>query len=266
MRSVRAEIAALVALVGTSVSAFALAQGGAQTPALVPDASAPDAAPAATPPSEPDAGPALEDAAPPEVAPVEADAGADVAAPVPLAQPPPEMKPNGFGLALRAGYAIPYGNAKDVSLSAAVPGAIHIGVDLGYFIDPHFYVGGYFTYGFSIGDSTAGTACGDPEASCSATPIRLGLGARWHFLPSEILDPWAGLAFGYEIVNLTDSNSGQSEALHGFEGILEAGLDYKPKPFYGIGPFLQSSLGHYAGSSSFGHGWLDMGLRVRTRL
>jgi len=274
MRSVRGEIPVLVALVAMFASVVALAQG-APAPAPAADASVPDSAPQSAI-TEVDAGP--EDAAPIDAAPIEEDAAPDAAAPeapdaapaVPLAKPPPEMKPSGFGLALRAAYAIPYGTAKDgppsAALSGIMPGAVHIGIDLGYFLDPHFYLGAYFTYGFSIGDSTVGSACADPEASCSATPIRLGIGARWHFLPKEMLDPWAGLGLGYEIVNVTDANSGQSESLNGFEGMLQAGVDYKPKPFYGVGPFIESSLGHYASSGSAVHGWLDIGIRLRTRL
>jgi hypothetical protein len=286
MRSVRAEIFAVVALVGTFASVVALAQGGALATVPAADAAAPDSAPrpAAV---EIDAAPAAEadasapDAPPEDAAPMPGDASppdaareepTDAGAPAPLAEPPPEMPPEGFSLGLRAGYALPYGTAKSTSLSDVIPGAIHIGVDVGYMFSPHLYVGGYFTYGFATGDSFAGTVCSDPESSCSATPIRLGAAVRWHFLPHETLDPWAGLGLGYEIVNVTESTAsgdqGQSASLHGFEGMLQAGIDYKPRPFYGIGPFVESSLGHYASSAQAGtlHGWLDMGVRLRTRL
>jgi hypothetical protein len=265
LRALTGEIAALIALGVTFASVVAAAQGGAPAPApAAEDASAPDSAPQLP---LTDAGP--DDAAPPvdeDAAPDAEPEAPDAAPPVPLAAPPPELKPVGFAFGLRAGYAIPYGSANGSSLSGVIPGAVHIGAELGYFLDPHFYLGGYFTFGFSVGDSTVGTACGDPEASCTATPIRFGAGARWHFLPNEKLDPWAGLGLGYEIVNITDQNSGQSASLNGFEAILQAGLDYKPKPFYGLGPFIESSLGHYSGGDSLFHGWFDMGLRVRMRL
>jgi hypothetical protein len=242
-----AEAAAVIAFGVTAASVVALAQGG--TPAPAPGAA--DAGRSEPDASAPDGGQG--DGAPPDGA-------------------PEEMSLSGFALGLHGGYAIPYGTAKGTSLSAVIPGAVLLGVDVGYFLDPHVYVGVYALYGFGVGESLAGTVCGDPSSACSATPIRLGATARWHFLPNESLDPWAGLGLGYEIVNVTETTStgdqGQSGSLHGFEALLAAGVDYKPRPFYGIGPFVESSLGHFASSSSGTplHGWLDFGLRLRTRL
>jgi opacity protein-like surface antigen len=266
MRLLRVKIALLV----SGASAFALAQTAA--PSTAPDAPAPDSAPQ-TAPQEGDAAPAEQapietDAGPPETP----DAAPPDAAPVPLAAPPPELSPVGFDLALRAAYGVPYGDAKGSSFPDVVPGAVHIGIEVGYFFTPNFYVGGYFTFGFATGDSSAGTACSDVDSSCSATPIRLGASARWHFLPRELLDPWAGLGVGYEIVNVSEStstsNEAQSASLHGFEAMFQAGVDYKPRPFYGIGPFIESSFGHFTSSPSATslHGWFDIGLHLRTRL
>jgi hypothetical protein len=142
-------------------------------------------------------------------------------------------------------------------------------------LDPHLYIGGYFIYGFITDVGNASSTCTDPANTCSANQFRFGATAQWHFRPERALDPWAGAGLGYEVLNLsaTDSTGANvsSASLYGFELALQGGLDVKPKSFFGFGPFVEFALAHYfpklSEDPSFAvHAWILVGLRLRTGL
>src|SRR5207248_4175680 len=120
----------------------------------------------------------------------------------------------GFAFGLRAGYSLPFGSAKDSSLHGIIAGAVPLAVDVGYFLTPRLYLGGYVAYGFAfVGD--AATDCNDPRFSCSASLVRGGIDARWHFRPEATIDPWAGAGLAYESVSLSETDADGTTAASG---------------------------------------------------
>lgn len=249
-----------------------LAGAGPAGPAPAPSA---DAAPA-------DAGNATTDAAgataasdagvapsppppPPEALP---DAGDATPEEVTASRPPSDV---GFQAGLRAGFSVPFGLAKDASLSNVVIRSIPITIEAGFFFNRHFYVGAYVAYGFAA-TGNASSTCSDANITCSAIQWRLGGTAQWHFKPDLVFSPWVGGALGYDIVNLTSTDStgaaSPAASLHGFEMSVLAGADWKPLSYLGVGPYAELSTGHYAGASSSTSlfGWLTFGVRFRTGL
>ena len=147
----------------------------------------------------------------------------------------------GFSAGIRAGYAIPFGTANGSALTNVLLAAVPIGIDVGWFFNPHLYVGGYFIYGFGVGANYYNDACStSADETCTATLLRFGVVAHWHFRPATHFDPWVGAGLGYDIVNTEaeDQAAGtldESASLHGFDLTLETGLDYKPLPLPGNG-------------------------------
>jgi hypothetical protein len=259
-----------------AVSAVALGQGstwGTSTP------SAPDASPSsdsdASAPSAPDAAPA---------APADAGPKPRAAASAPASASPDqdagagdggayEPSTTGFSIGLRGGYMVPFGQANDVPLNGGVVvGVVPIGGDVGWFFSPHFYLGGYFQYGFGVGPGQNNLQCSELDTSCSAEMYRFGVVAHYHFKPEATWDPWVGAGLGYEIVNLVatsdvDESTVTSSALQGLDVTIEAGLDLKPLRYFGVGPYVELATGPYLGTSTFAmHGWGSFGLRFRTNL
>jgi hypothetical protein len=257
-------IAALTLTLGASAGPAALtdaadAQAEAATPAAQP------AAPTATPDAGPGDGAAP--APPPASAPDAAGgAGAD-------AEAPPSSGPSGVGFAigLRFGYAAPFGAAKNSSLSDVVSHAFPIGLEAGYFLNRHLYLGGYVLYGFAT-NGFASQTCSDPDFTCSANQWRFGGMAQWNFAPERLLSPWVGGALGYDIVNITATDStgasASSASLHGLELSLLAGLEIRPLRYLGVGPYMELSMGHYTGADSATslYEWLAIGIRGHTGL
>jgi outer membrane protein W len=194
-----------------------------------------------------------------------------------------DATPTGLEIGLRSGYAIPLGNsvggAGNNSLSNTVNGVIPIWVDAGYRLNPNIYVGAFFQYGIGLVNSSAfvaqATTCGTVAVSCSANDLMFGVDAHYHFMPDGSFDPYAGIGVGYEILNLSASQGGNSFSLglNGFQFVnLQLGADYKAMPNLGIGPFVMFSLGQYGNcSTSLGgtctlpqtsmHEWLTLGVR-----
>jgi hypothetical protein len=236
-----------------------------------------------------DAGPAF-DAAPSAVPSASAPAAVASSPPPPTTPPPatsaeppaePEHEPSelGFSFGIRGSYATPFGSAVGGSLNQVMLGLFPVGLDIGWFFSPNLYVGAYGVYGFAVGVEPTSDTCTDPDETCGATAITFGLTTEWHFRPHEFYDPWVGVGVAYEIINLTAGNQStelqdQTNSLHGFDVSLRAGLDFKPKHYYGLGPFVELSSGHYArppatdgvdpGSAFALHEWLGFGLRLHS--
>jgi hypothetical protein len=215
----------------------------------------------------------------------EADAGARTEPAAESASGPPDV---GFSVGLRSGYGIPFGSGNGAPLSSVLLGVVPIGVDAGWFFSPHFYVGGYFIYGFGVGAGQNNDTCSAIDQECSASMVRFGLVAHWHFAPQAHWDPWIGAGLGYETILLSassdiDGSSLGSAALSGLDLSLEAGIDLKPLHFLGFGPYVELATGPYlvdnnctAAATSADqtctpsglvlHGWLSFGARFRTNL
>lgn len=217
-----------------------------------------------------------------------------------VAEPtPPASAPLGgrLHLALRTGFGLPLGKYADVQVLAGVRdddnairddthGVIPIWIDVGYRLDDRLLLGGYFMFGLVLpktapADNPLGGGC--PEGfDCSATGIRFGVQAQYSFAPAATLNPWLGVAIGYERVG-TDLEgevfSIPFEASTHYSGPdllqLQGGLDFRAGELLSIGPFASGSAMQYtscsltlAGEQSRceldeggWHGWLVLGVR-----
>jgi opacity protein-like surface antigen len=190
---------------------------------------------------------------------------------------------SGLELGARFGYSIPLGSvtgAENANLSTYVSGRLPLGIDVGYRINPSFYLGGFFQYGVLFTASNATTSCGQNGISCSGHDFQLGLQAAYHPSMLGSLDPWLGVGVGYEILdfNATQGATSASGNFNGFQFLqLMAGADYKVQPNLGIGPFVSFSLSQYSNeqvcqangqcvsesiSNGALHEWLTFGVRV----
>jgi hypothetical protein len=224
-------------------------------------------------------------AAPSSSAPPAASSAPEAPPPPPAASaaPPsePEHEPSelGFSFGIRGSYATPFGAASGGPLNQVMLGLFPVGLDLGWFFSPNLYVGAYGLYGFAVGVEPQSDTCSDPDETCGATFISFGATTEWHFRPHEFYDPWVGVGIAYEIINLTAGNQAaqtqdETNSLHGFDVSLRAGLDFKPKHYYGLGPFIELASGHYArppvadgvdpGSAFSLHEWLGFGIRLHS--
>jgi hypothetical protein len=276
MRPIGLSLALALASMAIEAGAQSPPPSAAPPPTVVPPAPPQIPAQAAPAPPPAIAAPAPAPAARAQTpAPIPAAAPAPATAPAAPAPPAPEPASDvGLTIGLRGGYSVPFGHGKNTPMTDVVERSIPIGLDVGWFFDRHLYAGASFVYGFASNSVAETSTCpyGQPDVSCSASQLHLGLGARWHFLPARAFDPWIGLGFGYDILNLKASDSTGnvvlSASLHGFDFFdVEAGVDYKPRRWFGIGPFVGVSAGHYASDTSPGtttHGWVTVGLRLRT--
>jgi hypothetical protein len=147
-----------------------------------------------------------------------------------------------FVLGLRpvVGWSIAMGGlAKGSKLKDMVVGVVPVWLDLGYMVTPNLMVGLYALYA-TLPDF-------------SRIDIRLGVQALYHPLRAGIMDPWFGLGIGYERLKASEtvwtgftSQTEYSQTLKGIElANLQAGLDFKPAPMIGVGPYVSFSLGQY---------------------
>lgn len=196
----------------------------------------------------------------------------------------------GFEGGLRLGYAVPLGEISDGDdLNDGISGQIPLWLDLGYRLDRHWFIGVYAQYGFGFAGGVIDDACDAADAfadvSCTASDIRLGIQAHYHFLnAASSLDPWLGVGLGYEWLSFgVDGNNAEVTITgSGFEFLnLQFGLDFKAAEHLVFGPFVSFSLGQYGDvsvdcSSPIGgcggfsdyeiddkalHEWLLLGLR-----
>jgi opacity protein-like surface antigen len=200
----------------------------------------------------------------------------------------PAQEESGFAIGGRLGYALPMGSlAKDQglgsnnSLSHWASGMVPIIADIGYRINKHIYVGGYFQFAFL---TTSGDLCsGSNGCSSSGNDLRFGGSFRYNFAPDARFDPYIGGGFGYEILNLSRSAGSNTEnyTARGFEFLnVQLGGDFHVTPEFVIGPMVMMSVGQFGsydhsqnnGGSESGdfnqtalHQWLMFGARAEYR-
>lgn len=162
---------------------------------------------------------------------------------------PPE---SGLSVGLRLAYGLPFGGVSGAAgddLSNFFSGSFPIQLDLGWRFNPHWYLGGYFQYGFLfIATSSPVTTACSAGASCSGTDMRFGVDLVYTFLPYGTITPWVGVGAGYEITKLSASSAGQSIdfTFSGWEfGHVSLGLDFRLAPSFRIGPFATITFGQY---------------------
>ncbi len=159
-------------------------------------------------------------------------------------------KDSGFEIGARLGWGFPLGESADENdLSDSISGQIPLQLDLGYRLDPQLFVGGYFQYGIGF---VADDACGG-GADCSASNVRLGLQATYHFTPvNQGNAGWLGAGIGYEWASLSAEGGGMeaSTTLSGFEFFnIQGGYDFKVTDQFRVGPYGMFTLAQYSNAS-----------------
>jgi hypothetical protein len=201
-------------------------------------------------------------------------------------------------LGLRTGFGVPYGKYADVRTLASsrdedvnalgddTHGVIPLWFDVGYRLSQHLMLGGYFMYGFVLPKAASATdplGGGCPEGlDCFASGLRFGIQGQYSFAPSATVNPWLGLALGYERVSsqLTGelfSIPIDASTTHAGPDLLQlqGGADFRAGHAFALGPFAAASVMQYtsctielAGQESScelddggWHGWLVLGVR-----
>jgi opacity protein-like surface antigen len=186
----------------------------------------------------------------------------------------------GVDLAVRVGYAVPFGDIdgdSGDSLSGTFSGAVPFVLEAGYRFDRHFTLGPYFQYALAQVKNGAGGLCGN-GVDCSGSIIRLGLEALYHLDMGSAFVPWVGLGVGYEWMNIDISAGGTngSGSANGWDFLtLQLGGDIYVAPQFAVGPFVSFSIARYgrqsvsAGNTNTSsdisnpavHEWLQFGAR-----
>jgi len=190
-------------------------------------------------------------------------------------------KQSGFALGLRAGYAMPMGKVggasvggltiKSTDLKDGLKSAVPLQLDLGYRLNPHVYVGGYFQYAFAQINTDKG-----PCDGCSAKDLAFGAGAAYHILPEGAFDPWIGVSFGYEILSTSLGSGDVDFSVKGMQFVnLQLGGDFLTSPGLTVGPVVNVAIGKFSSFSASGsgmsldgdlynaevHEWVTLGVR-----
>lgn len=191
----------------------------------------------------------------------------------PVHPPPPWVRPpwpgpRGFELGLRVAFALPFGNEVDgLSLSDDISSALPFELDLGWRIDPRWYVGVWLAGGPAF-------VHGDCPPGCSAQVASTGIEGSYHFNPRGF-DPWVGLGIGYEYLHRDFVSGGflVSSHLSGMTFVRAAvGVDFRISTFFTIGPYVDDTVGEYWSISEQGfrfdvtdksvHSFLQFGARA----
>jgi hypothetical protein len=194
----------------------------------------------------------------------------------------------GFQMALRTGYAVPVGYARganpgsagaDFAMSDGFSGQVPIFVEIGGKFIPNLFVGGYFGLGFGGAAGQIDNICRQSNATCVTVGLRLGAEIQYHILPAAMANPWIGYGFGFESLALGISVGGQTatDSFSGLEfGHFMGGVDFRVSRVFGVGPFVDFSIGQYSRYHTEGpglptvdedvqakrtHGWLALGAR-----
>jgi opacity protein-like surface antigen len=207
----------------------------------------------------------------------------EAANPSPDAPQAEAKKDSGLELGARLGYALPFGKVADMqkgNLSDGITGQVPLILDIGYRINPNFYVGGYGQFGYGLVNSDSCPSASG--VSCSAQSYRIGVNVHYHIMPDQAFDPWVGIGTGYEWLHVSESKGSDSAGatVRGFEIVnLQLGGDYHLARNATIGPFASFSIGQYSNASSSRNGtdvpgdtsiqntalheWLTLGVRGR---
>jgi hypothetical protein len=194
----------------------------------------------------------------------------------------------GLAVGVRTGVGLPLGTAystPDTSLATFTGAMLPFWFDLGYRIDPNWYVGAWYQFGVTRPSGSYCTAgSGTSGSSCDGSDQRFGLNAHYHIMPTQTVDPWVGLGIGYETTRVNfelPSATEVSNVASGFQFLdLQLGADLRFAEKIPFGPWLDFSLGKYSSYSrrDFNansvsvdggggmHEWLTLGIRGQFNL
>lgn len=182
-------------------------------------------------------------------------ANAQEGAPIEEMPPPNDAPParTGFQLGLRTGYSIPMGKLADgenSEMSEFTTGQVPLLIDIGGKVIPNLFVGGYLGLGFGGAAGNTADLCDAADASCVAISFRLGIEAIFSFLPDGAINPWIGYGIGREATGVGGSNDDDQESTVTYSGWEFArfmvGADFRINRTFGVGPFVDYSLGSYS--------------------
>ncbi len=188
---------------------------------------------------------------------------------------------DGILFALRAGWAVPYGDlAKGEPLPDLVDAKLPLWLEVGYRFNAHFRSALYFELApMALVDCPAG-------AACSAFDVRSGVVLQLHPAPRSWLDPWIGIGFGVEHLQATappthGAPTAWELSWDGLEVPVEAGLDFPLGDYLTLGPYVNGTFAQFTSASArppggpttsgavhdrATHGWLQAGLTLTLKL
>lgn len=163
---------------------------------------------------------------------------------------------SGLEIGFRTGYAFSAGNlgavanGTDQDLGSYVSGQWPFWLDLGYRINPSWYVGGFFQYGIGFVNDDEQSGCRNANIDCSASNMRFGIMGRYHFGPVARTLPWVGYGIGWErgsfSVHGNTINGDVDSTWSGMEfANFQLGVDFGLPHRATIAPFISFSLGQF---------------------
>ncbi|MBX3211634.1 MAG: hypothetical protein KF850_06345 [Labilithrix sp.] len=171
----------------------------------------------------------------------------------PLPKPPPFGR-RGFQMAVRSGLSFPIGAFRDRgdAVVGGRPEAKHLvgpqiplTLDLGAKVTKWLFVGGYVSFAAGLAAGELSSACDDLRLDCRSLTFRVGAQVAYAIAPDDFANPWIGYGLGYSSVTVGDD--GADVTYRGFDfGHFMAGLDLRLSRTFGIGPFVDFTVGKYA--------------------
>jgi hypothetical protein len=157
----------------------------------------------------------------------------------------------GFQMALRTGYSLPLGKAsggEGGEMSDLTGGQVPLMVELGGKVVPNLFLGAYL--GVAAGPVAGNTddLCDRENYDCYAATVRAGLQGHFQLMPHSSTNPWIGYGIGYEsltLVQSSDTDDGSVTNGGPEYARIMAGLDFRLSRTFGLGPFVDLSIGKY---------------------
>jgi hypothetical protein len=134
----------------------------------------------------------------------------------------------------RIGFGLPFGTAAgSISQSDVLRHVVPLQLEAGAALGP-VDLAAYGAYGFGTPPSDC--------SGCSVNDVRLGVEGMLRSPLGGGRDLWAGILLGWKETRL--SHGGGDFTASGWEGGLQGGYDFTG-PGFGMGPFLQLTIGQY---------------------
>lgn len=223
----------------------------------------------------------------------EAGVGEPAAPPQPAAAAPVDATPSsetppgplGISLSVRAGFAIPRGDAFATTsgatkLNSEFASRLSFRGDFGVLLWRRLVIGGYLAVAGSWprehGSGPAGQMCQAPGVDrCMTEPgFQAGVQALAKLMVDQAVEPWVGLGTGYEYVSYTSvTSTGREIKTHSYAGwdllSVQAGADWRLFQIFKVGPYASVSIGRYDRIDVPGvtierhaiHEWVELGVR-----
>jgi hypothetical protein len=155
----------------------------------------------------------------------------------------------GFQMSIRTGYALPFGSTGgNAEMSDTFGGQVPLSFNLGAKITERIYLGAYLGFGFGGVSGDFEKSCNDVHYDCSSMSVRMGLEIQYAFMPRQKTNPWIGYGIGFEGTGARAKKNGVSYDYFYFGpdyAHLMGGVDFRLSSTFGLGPYLDFSVGRY---------------------